>query len=120
MHPLLVVPPHVVVQLQLEIAQARELLPAQELSFQRLVGRLVDGAVERAAHLRERPGSAEDLKGLVERRVVEFRPPAYLDFPHEHHVRLPSTVSAWLAISLATAAAFVAAGLYARQKKSRR
>ena len=78
-HPLLVVPPHVVVQLQLEIAQARELLPVHELGFQRLVGRLVDGVVERAALLRERPGYAENLEELVERRVVELRSPVGME-----------------------------------------
>ncbi|RGV38737.1 LPXTG cell wall anchor domain-containing protein [Collinsella sp. AF14-35] len=45
---------------------------------------------------------------------------ACLDFLYDHHVRLPSTASAGLAISLVTAAALVAAGLYARRKKGRR
>ena len=51
MHPLVVVPPDVVVELDLQIVLAAEMLPAHELGFERLVRRFVDRVVVGAALL---------------------------------------------------------------------
>lgn len=67
-----VVPMHVVRQLDLQLARRAERLAVDGLGLQHLVGRLVDRVVVRAPLPRQRPLDAEDVEHLVDLRVVEL------------------------------------------------
>lgn len=67
-----VVPMHVVRQLDPQLARRAERLAVDELGLQHLVGRLVDRVVVRAPLPRQRPLDAETVEHLVDLRVAEL------------------------------------------------
>lgn len=94
MDPLLVVAPHIRVELAAELVEAGECPPIDELPLQNLVGGLDDGVVVRVALAGEGPSDAERLQQLVHTGVRELAmnlnlPPDLLTsgFPFRHDGR---------------------------------